>query len=41
MSACTRLARLATDAVVRWPRVWPLFRPLIARQFDALAPRWD
>jgi ubiquinone/menaquinone biosynthesis C-methylase UbiE len=36
-----RFARLTTNAVVRWPRVWPLFRPLIRRQFDALAARWD
>jgi SAM-dependent methyltransferase len=36
-----RFARLATDAVVRWPRLWPLFRPLIRRQFDRLAPVWD
>jgi ubiquinone/menaquinone biosynthesis C-methylase UbiE len=27
--------------VVRWPRLWPLFRPLIRRQFDHLAPVWD
>jgi ubiquinone/menaquinone biosynthesis C-methylase UbiE len=33
--------RLATNAVVRWPRLWPLFRPLIRRQFDRLAPVWD
>jgi ubiquinone/menaquinone biosynthesis C-methylase UbiE len=26
---------------VRWPRLWPLFRPLIRRQFDRLAPVWD
>lgn len=32
---------MATNAVVRWPRLWPLFRPLIRRQFDRLAPVWD
>jgi ubiquinone/menaquinone biosynthesis C-methylase UbiE len=26
---------------VRWPRLWPLFRPLIRLQFDRLAPVWD
>jgi SAM-dependent methyltransferase len=36
-----RFARLATDAVVRWPWLWPVFRPLIRRQFDKLAPVWD
>lgn len=32
--------RLATDAVVRWPALWPLFRPLVRWQFDRLAPVW-
>jgi SAM-dependent methyltransferase len=41
MTLGQRFARLATDAVVRWPRLWPLFRPLIRRQFDRLAPVWD
>jgi ubiquinone/menaquinone biosynthesis C-methylase UbiE len=36
-----RFARLTTDAVVRWPRLWPVFRRLTERQFDAIAPRWD
>jgi ubiquinone/menaquinone biosynthesis C-methylase UbiE len=27
--------------VVRWPRLWPLFRPLIRWQFSRLAPVWD
>jgi ubiquinone/menaquinone biosynthesis C-methylase UbiE len=26
---------------VRWPRLWPLFRPLIRRQFDRIAPAWN
>jgi ubiquinone/menaquinone biosynthesis C-methylase UbiE len=36
-----RFARLTTNAVVRWPGAWPLFRPLIRRQFDSLAAHWD
>jgi ubiquinone/menaquinone biosynthesis C-methylase UbiE len=36
-----RFARLATDAAVRSPVLWKLFRPLLRRQFDALAPVWD
>lgn len=36
-----RFARLATDAVVRWPRVWGLFRRPVGRMFGQLAPRWD
>jgi ubiquinone/menaquinone biosynthesis C-methylase UbiE len=35
-----RFARLATDVSVRWPRLWRLFRPLIRRQFDRMAPVW-
>jgi SAM-dependent methyltransferase len=36
-----RFARLATDAVVRRPRLWRLFRGPLRRQFDRLAPHWD
>jgi ubiquinone/menaquinone biosynthesis C-methylase UbiE len=36
-----RFARLVTNAVVRNPRLWVVFRPLLRRQFDSLAPRWD
>jgi ubiquinone/menaquinone biosynthesis C-methylase UbiE len=36
-----RFARLATGAVVRRPRTWRLFRGVIRRQFDRLAPEWD
>ncbi len=36
-----RFARLATNAAVGRPRLWGLFRPLLRRQFDALAPHWD
>ena len=32
--------RLATNAVVRWPSLWPLFRPVVRWQFDRLAPVW-
>ena len=41
MTLDQRFVRLATDAVVRWPSLWPVFRPLIRRQFDKLAPVWD
>jgi ubiquinone/menaquinone biosynthesis C-methylase UbiE len=27
--------------VVRWPRLWPLFRPVIRSQFNRIAPAWD
>src|ERR671929_1451828 len=36
-----RFARLATDAVVRRPGLWRLFRGPLRRQFDRLAPQWD
>jgi ubiquinone/menaquinone biosynthesis C-methylase UbiE len=36
-----KFARLVTDVVVRNPRLWRLFRPLLRLQFDRLAPRWD
>ena len=36
-----RFARLATNAVVRNPRLWRLFRPLVRKQFDAIAGSWD
>jgi SAM-dependent methyltransferase len=36
-----RFARLATDAVVRRPALWRLFRGPLRRQFDQLAPQWD
>jgi SAM-dependent methyltransferase len=32
--------RLVTNAVVRWPALWPVFRPLVRRQFSRLAPVW-
>ena len=36
-----RFARVATRAVVARPRLWPLFRPLLRRQFDSLASSWE
>jgi SAM-dependent methyltransferase len=36
-----KLARLTTNAVVRRPALWRLFRGITRRQFDAIAPRWD
>ena len=30
-----------TTLVVRWPRLWPLFRPLVRFQFERLATVWD
>jgi SAM-dependent methyltransferase len=36
-----RLARFTTDVVVRWPRLWGVFRGVTRRQFDAVAPRWN
>ncbi len=36
-----RFARLATDAVVRYPPLWRLFRGPLRRQFNGLAPVWN
>ena len=36
-----KFARLATDAVLRSPRLWRVFRPLMRKQFDAIAGTWD
>ena len=36
-----RFARLATNAVVRRPGLWRLFRGALRRQFDRVAPQWD
>jgi ubiquinone/menaquinone biosynthesis C-methylase UbiE len=36
-----KFARLATNAALRSPSLWRLFRPLMRRQFDAMAPVWD
>jgi SAM-dependent methyltransferase len=36
-----RYARFATTVAVAHPRLWRLVRPLMRRNFDALAPQWD
>jgi SAM-dependent methyltransferase len=36
-----KFARLSTNAVLRNPRLWRLFRPLVRKQFDAIAGSWD
>jgi SAM-dependent methyltransferase len=36
-----RFARVATNAAIRSPFLWRLFRPLVRKQFDAIAPVWD
>jgi SAM-dependent methyltransferase len=41
VSAGQRFARFVTDAVVRRPALWRVFRGPLRRQFDKLAPVWD
>ena len=41
MTPGQRFARLVTDVVIRWPRLWRLFRRPLRSQFDKLAPVWD
>jgi len=36
-----RFARLTTNAVTRWPQLWPVLRPALRFQFHTLAPNWD
>jgi len=36
-----RFARLSTNAVLRSPRLWRVFRPLVRKQFDSIAGEWD
>jgi ubiquinone/menaquinone biosynthesis C-methylase UbiE len=36
-----KFARLSTNAVLRSPRLWRFFRPLVRKQFDAIAGEWD
>ncbi len=36
-----KFARVTTNVAVRNPRLWKLLRPLMRRQFDALAPVWE
>jgi len=33
--------RLVTNLVVRWPALWPIFRPVVRWQFDRMAPVWS
>ncbi len=32
---------MSTNAVLRSPRLWRFFRPLVRKQFDAIAGNWD
>ena len=41
MTAGQWFARVATVVVVRFPRLWRLFRGRLTRVFDRLAPEWD
>jgi ubiquinone/menaquinone biosynthesis C-methylase UbiE len=36
-----RFARFVTVVVTRAPGLWPVFRRLVGKQFDSMAPRWD
>jgi SAM-dependent methyltransferase len=36
-----KFARVTTNVAVRYPWLWRVFRPLMRRQFDALAPVWE
>jgi ubiquinone/menaquinone biosynthesis C-methylase UbiE len=36
-----KFARLSTNAVLRSPSFWRFFRPLVRKQFDAIAGDWD
>jgi SAM-dependent methyltransferase len=36
-----RFARAVTVLVTRVPVLWPVFRPLMGRQFHSLAPHWE
>jgi ubiquinone/menaquinone biosynthesis C-methylase UbiE len=36
-----KFARLSTNAVLRSPRLWRFFRPLVRKQFEAIAGSWD
>ena len=41
MTLQQRFARFVTDAVVRMPFLWRVFRGSVTRNFDRLAPEWD
>lgn len=36
-----KFARVATNAVLRSPRLWRIFRPAMRKQFGAIAKTWD
>jgi len=36
-----KFARLATNAALRSPLLWRVFRPLVRKQFDSIAGSWD
>ncbi len=36
-----KVARLVTNVTIRSPFLWRLFRPLVRKQFDAIAHRWE
>jgi SAM-dependent methyltransferase len=36
-----KFARLATNAALRSPLLWHVFRPLVRKQFDSIAGTWD
>ena len=36
-----KFARVTTNVVVRRPRLWRIFRPLMRKQFDSIAVQWD
>jgi SAM-dependent methyltransferase len=36
-----RFARMATNAALKSPLLWRMFRPLVRKQFDAIASTWD
>ncbi len=36
-----KFARVATNGVLRNPRLWRFFRPLVRLQFDTIASEWD
>lgn len=41
MTLGQRFIRFVTNTLVRWPRLWPLFRPIVRRQFDRIASVWE
>ena len=41
MTGGQRLIRVITNLVVRWPWLWPVFRPVVRRVFDRMAPMWE